>query len=298
MTMPKFIALCLSLFIFTVDSFAKETALKISDGCLGRVSGSSVENGGVLSVRVNCESDKPPKIEFMGQEIVLFPRDQSPGHFAALIAIPYIQGPIKEMLVFRDDNRKSLAEHSIEIVKGTYRSEKLKVDPSKVTLSDSDKQRADRESAEIDLIYRNINRELLWKQGFSFPMNSQQTSPYGVRRIFNKSLASHHSGLDFRAAKGSKVLAANKGRVVLGRDLFFAGQCVIVDHGYGVYTSYGHLSEIVVKTGEFVDKGSVLALSGNSGRSSGPHLHFGFRINNVSVNPSKAINVINALLGE
>jgi murein DD-endopeptidase MepM/ murein hydrolase activator NlpD len=81
----------------------------------------------------------------------------------------------------------------------------------------------------------------------------------------------------------------------LAKDLFFSGNAVIVDHGAGVFTSYSHLSRINVTVGQRVEKGGVIGLAGATGRATGPHLHWGAKVNNVSVNPLTLMRTINLL---
>jgi murein DD-endopeptidase MepM/ murein hydrolase activator NlpD len=85
--------------------------------------------------------------------------------------------------------------------------------------------------------------------------------------------------------------------VCLAKDLFYSGNAVIVDHGAGVFTSYSHLSRMVVDVGQRVEKGMVLGLAGATGRATGPHLHWGVKVNTVSVNPLTFIRVTDLLNG-
>ena len=94
-----------------------------------------------------------------------------------------------------------------------------------------------------------------------------------------------HSGADLTAATGTPIHAANRGRVVLAKNLFFSGNAVFLDHGFGVYSVYLHLSDIRVEKGTIVERGEVLGLAGATGRVTGPHLHWGVRILGARVDP-------------
>lgn len=94
-----------------------------------------------------------------------------------------------------------------------------------------------------------------------------------------------HKGLDIAVAYGSDVKASAAGTVIFSGQKGGYGNCVIVSHGNGLATLYGHLSELVVKANEKVKVGQVIAKSGNSGRSTGPHLHYEVHKNNTPVNP-------------
>jgi murein DD-endopeptidase MepM/ murein hydrolase activator NlpD len=85
--------------------------------------------------------------------------------------------------------------------------------------------------------------------------------------------------------------------VRLTQDLFYSGNAVIIDHGQGVFTSYSHLSRIEVTVGQEVEKGKVVGRAGATGRATGPHLHWGVKVNSVNVNPLTFIQVMDTLSG-
>jgi hypothetical protein len=128
----------------------------------------------------------------------------------------------------------------------------------------------------------------LWSGPFRPPLKTApQTDSFGTRRVFNGKLASIHRGLDYHARTGTPVMAVNSGRVVLARPLYFEGNCVIIDHGLGLMTLYMHLSHFNVKEGQKVSRGQLIALSGGTGRVTGPHLHLGVRWEGTYLDPVK-----------
>ncbi len=108
---------------------------------------------------------------------------------------------------------------------------------------------------------------------------------FGVERVFNGTVEGTHQGLDFRVPAGTSVAAVNDGRVILARPLFFEGNFIVIDHGQGLLTLYMHLSKFLVKEGDDVKKGQPIALSGGTGRATGPHLHLAVRWQGVYLNP-------------
>ena len=117
------------------------------------------------------------------------------------------------------------------------------------------------------------------------------TSKYGYRNHPISRMRKFHHGIDFRARKGTRTYACRDGKVVrAGWDPGY-GNIVVVEHSGGYKTAYGHLSIIYVKVGQKVKKGHVLALTGNSGYSTGPHLHFEIRRYNKSVDPRRYIKL-------
>jgi murein DD-endopeptidase MepM/ murein hydrolase activator NlpD len=117
-----------------------------------------------------------------------------------------------------------------------------------------------------------------WSGNFLPPLHhAPQSDSFGNQRIFDGELASVHRGLDYRAKAGTAVAAINSGRVVLAQPLYYEGGCVIIDHGLGLMSIYMHLSKIEVSVGKKVRRGQIIALSGATGRVTGPHLHLGIR---------------------
>lgn len=183
-----------------------------------------------------------------------------------------------------------------KIVEGEYKKEKITVEGSKVTPPKEVLKRIEEEREEANKIYATANVGLKFNSKFILPMSSAITSPFGTARVFNGALKSYHGGTDFRAAVGTSVIAANDGVVVIAKDRYYAGGSVVIDHGEGIYTQYYHLSALNVKVGQSVKKGDIIALSGASGRVSGPHLHFGVIVGGVQVNPLNFIKKINEIL--
>jgi murein DD-endopeptidase MepM/ murein hydrolase activator NlpD len=141
------------------------------------------------------------------------------------------------------------------------------------------------ESAFKKQVFARFEPESLWTGQFAPPVASVVTAIFGSARVVNGTQKAVHQGLDFRAAVGTAVHASNRGTVVLARNLYYEGNCVMIDHGDGLLTFYMHLSEIKVKEGDSVENGQLLGLSGNTGRVNGPHLHFAARWQDMYLDP-------------
>lgn len=178
-----------------------------------------------------------------------------------------------------------------------YKSERLYVDKRRVTLSKEDQLRVEREREITKKIYQNTASFYLFDGPFYSPLKSYITSHYGTRRLFNNKKKSSHLGNDFRAAIGVPIPVSNRGRVVFTGNLFYSGNVVIVDHGMDIFTLYGHLSKIKVTTGTVVNRGDILGLSGRTGRVSGPHLHWGVRLNGNAVDGFSLIEASRSQFG-
>lgn len=131
----------------------------------------------------------------------------------------------------------------------------------------------------------------LWTNKFIYPLsNPIVTDEYGYSRQTGAYTLAH-KGVDFKAKSGTKIYSSNKGIVRVAKKFQIYGNTVVVDHGYGVMTFYLHLSKIKVNVGELVQQGQLIGLSGNTGYVLGPHLHFSVRIDNVSVDPIKFLEL-------
>ena len=128
-----------------------------------------------------------------------------------------------------------------------------------------------------------------WSGDFIKPVEAPPTDSFGMTHIFNEELTSEHLGTDFPIKEGSPVMASNSGTVVLARELFYEGKCVMLDHGQHFFTIYMHLSKIQVREGQRVRKRQRLGLSGATGRVTGPHLHMGVRWEGSYVDPTKLL---------
>ncbi|BCB96427.1 peptidase M23 [Dissulfurispira thermophila] len=131
--------------------------------------------------------------------------------------------------------------------------------------------------------------QIHWDGKLNLPVHGRVTSGYGLRYDPIDGRLRHHNGVDIAIPEGSPVKAAQAGRVVFSGKLSGYGNAVIVDHGNGMTSLYAHNSLNLVKPGDVVDKNSILALSGSSGRSTGPHLHFEVRKDGVAVDPMSMI---------
>ncbi|HMB72143.1 MAG TPA: M23 family metallopeptidase, partial [Gammaproteobacteria bacterium] len=151
------------------------------------------------------------------------------------------------------DGRTRMQDENVRVERKEFPTTELTVESRYVELDDENQSRAARESREISAIYATLTPERLWREAFASPLPGVEGGRnFGHRRVFNGQPRSPHSGADLRAATGTPIQAANRGRVVLAKDLFFSGNAVFLDHGLGVYSVYLHLSDIDVGVGDIV----------------------------------------------
>ena len=281
------------------------TTVMASSGSAAAVSLSSanVANGQVTVLEINLPDLDPAatdlKAIFGQNTIALFQHPVKPaGIYCGLVGIPISTTPQKAAieLQWTDPRGRHKARIAVSIVAGNYKKETLHVAPRHVKPSPKNMQRIKNEKKEIRRIYTSSSNTRLWYGTFNKPLASDMTSAFGTQRLFNGQLQSYHRGTDLRAKAGTPVHASNFGTVRLAKNLFYSGNIVIVDHGKGVFTNYAHLSKIQVVAGQQVTRGAQIGLSGATGRVSGPHLHWGVKINGAYVDPLQFLAVISDLI--
>lgn len=165
-----------------------------------------------------------------------------------------------------------------------FQTIKLNLPEDKVFLSPENMGRVKRENRRLKSIWRMVS-DRLWEGSFILPVDNDISTEFGTKRIINNKRISVHRGVDIKGQEGEEVKASNNGRVVLAKELFFGGYTIILDHGQGIYTIYMHLSEFNVEPRDIVSRGDIIGFVGSSGRSTGPHLHFGVKVQNINTNP-------------
>lgn len=179
----------------------------------------------------------------------------------------------------------SREEAAILVGEAPWPVETLTVDPRKVHLSKKDAARVKRENERAGAVYARRTPRL-----FAPPLGPPleplpEGRNFGTKRVLNGEPRARHGGVDYPAAPGTPVRAMEAGRVALVGDFLLPGRCVFVDHGGGLVTMAMHLSRVDVKEGTDVARGTILGLSGSSGRVSGPHLHLGMCLRGARVDP-------------
>jgi murein DD-endopeptidase MepM/ murein hydrolase activator NlpD len=184
-----------------------------------------------------------------------------------------------------DGGTTRTVEESVQVYSKEFPTTRLTVEPGYVELSPENLARANRESARLAEVFDQVTPETYWTEPFGVPIPGAVGSNFGHARVFNDQPRNPHSGADIAAGTGTPIQSTNRGRVVETGDYFFNGNTVIVDHGQGVFAVYLHLSRIDVEVGQMIEKGGVVGLVGATGRVTGPHLHWGFRVQDARVDP-------------
>ncbi len=240
--------------------------------------------------------------EWGGRSVPLWSENASENQRKGLLAVDLEKAPGEYELKLTGQTaggEKVSCSTMVTVRKGQFATEKLQVGKQFVEPSPEQIKRADEERQKLRDIFEHVTPERLWDGKFRIPLDGVTTgSNFGRRRILNGNPGSPHGGADLPGATGTPVHSAQRGQVVLAEGLFFGGNTVVVDHGLGIYTFYGHLSEIDVKVGDPVEAGAVLGKVGATGRVTGPHLHWGLTVERARVNPLQLVKLLGSSSGK
>lgn len=242
--------------------------------------GSSVPGGFVVLPMEAAGTDRP-SATFNGRRVLVI---SDGGRYAAIVGIPLRTAPGEQRIAARGATRKF---YSFRVEPKRYSEQRLTItDTRKVNPNPEDQARIARETERIAAVKAHWSEEEPDSLWLDLPVRGRFSSPFGLRRFFNDQERNPHSGLDIAVGAGTPVLAAAAGLVIDTGDYFFNGKTIFIDHGQGFLTMYCHLSELRVGTGDRVTRGERIALSGMTGRATGPHLHLSVVLNNTMVDPA------------
>jgi murein DD-endopeptidase MepM/ murein hydrolase activator NlpD len=258
-----------------------------AQGADGHYSG---KQGQIIVVKVPTD-DATARVQgkFLGRSVSFFleTRLDEPKGFVGLLGIDLQDEPgTHELAVEMNtaDQSRTLT-YRVTVVKEKFHVEHLTLPKDKVDLDDKAVARWKAEQEQVKTALATDSQAKLWQPGFVEPVNGRRTGIFGSVRIMNGQPRNPHNGEDISAPLGADVLATNDGVVRLTVEHFFSGKGIFVDHGLGFYSMYFHLSEVLVKDGDQVKAGQIVGKVGASGRATGPHLHWGVKLNGARVNP-------------
>jgi hypothetical protein len=248
----------------------------------------SLQPGEIICVSVKGNGAiKQAEVQFLGKTYIMG-HGQSPDTWLTFLGLDLgiKRGtfPIEISLLFHDGHHQNI-RREILVQEKEFPLRKLWVEQEFVTPPQDVLDRIQWESELLGQIYDIFTPQWLGEGPFIMPSDGEANPNFGERRIFNNEPRSPHSGVDISSPYGEPVRASNSGKVVLAKDLYFAGKTVIIDHGLGVFTSYLHFSKIKAKRGDLVRKGDVIGEIGATGRVTGPHLHWGVKVSGSRVDP-------------
>lgn len=242
--------------------------------------------GGILKIPVAKISQPVPKVFFYNNRTLVTANDT---HWLALVGIP-LSAKVGEHQITIKSNSKTW-QKTFTITDKEYPAQRLTIKKKRMvtgfTADDLKKINADKKIM--------AKAKKTWtKQGidtdFIAPVDGRLSSLFGLKRFFNDIPKRPHNGLDIAAPTGTPILAPASAKVIDVGNFYFNGNTVFLDHGQGLLSAYLHMNEITVKPGQLIKQGQALGTVGETGRVTGPHLHWIVYLNKVPVDPALFIS--------
>ncbi|MGC9399177.1 MAG: LysM peptidoglycan-binding domain-containing M23 family metallopeptidase [Anaerolineae bacterium] len=243
-----------------------------------------IERGETVVLTVRTWASATCKVAYLGRTTTCFAQDDGKELYALLGLSPLLEPDAYEIEVnVRFAEGELTFTLPLVVTPGRFGFERIDMPPDRQALFDAELLAA--ESAFVDGIATVHTAQRYWEVPFAYPVHSSVSSYFGARRSYGGSYNSYHAGVDFRASTGVPVEAPAAGTVVMAEPLTVRGNALIIDHGWGVLTGYWHLSKIEVEVGQRVAQGQVIGRVGNTGLSTGSHLHWQLWVDGQSVDP-------------
>jgi murein DD-endopeptidase MepM/ murein hydrolase activator NlpD len=276
-----------AFLLFSIPCFG-ENAVKVS------WFPQELKQGEVLFVTVKPEK-QVASVEGDLDGIPLYFYEREGDGFAGIVGVDLAASPGQRYLrvEIKDLEGRSFERvFQIPVHAGEFEVQRLTVPPAMVDFTEETYQRYLAERKELKRVFNQIRHERVWRHSFVKPVEGQITSTFGLRRVFNDKARNPHSGVDIAASEGTPVGSCNDGIVVFAQELYLEGKTIIIDHGFGLYSIYMHLSAMQAREGDTVHVGEVVGLVGATGRVTGPHLHWGIKLLGAKVDPFSLMRAV------
>ncbi|MDF2867499.1 MAG: uncharacterized protein K0S11_969 [Gammaproteobacteria bacterium] len=243
--------------------------------------------GGVVALPLASKFKRPSSVIFQGRQIMVLNASKQD---YAIVGIPLSTKPGNYQINYTDQAGQTLKQ-TFTVRAKAYPTQYLTIaNKRKVNPNPADLQRIAQEQVIIDKLKNTWTQAMQPNLQFNWPLKGRISSAFGLQRFYNGEPRSPHAGLDIAAPAGTPIKAPAAGRVLGTGNFFYSGNAVYLDHGQGLITMYGHMSKIKVRPGQLVKTGTLLGLVGQTGRATGPHLHWGVMLNKALVDPALFIS--------
>lgn len=239
--------------------------------------------GGIAVIPLPDYTPSDVKVLFNQQPVPIISQQQER---VAIVGIPLNTTIGSQTLILQASNFMDTLSFNVAVK--DYPEQRITLKQSqnnKVSPNQKELERYSREATEQKSVYQSFNQHSLSWPSFKMPITGRISSPFGLKRFFNDQARDPHSGLDIAAPQGKAIAAPADGIIAQTGDYFFNGQTVMIDHGQGIISMMCHLSKIEVTKGQPIKQGDIIGKVGQTGRATGPHLHWSVSINNTRVDP-------------
>ena len=285
--MNRYIALIIVFAFSLFSGISDVTALTKSDIY---ISSTLIPQGDLGLIRIRVQKNELPSVKWREKDIHLV-QDGDKSSWIGFLAVDLFQEPGFYTGIVKVEGKEQEFSFQIKVLLKDYGTRRLSL-PKKMVDPDSETlKRVKIESEKMAALWEAQGGYPVWEGPFLRPVPGKVIGTFGRKSVINDQPRSPHSGVDMRGRKGSPVKAANHGKVILTGDHFFSGKSIVLDHGGEILSMYFHLDKILVKTGDMVEKGQIIGLIGSTGRATGPHLHFGVRIDGARIDPLRLIAI-------
>jgi murein DD-endopeptidase MepM/ murein hydrolase activator NlpD len=245
----------------------------------------SPQQGRTLLLSLTLSTPATPTATFLDKEVVWISEDRRT--YKAWVGVPAMLAPGVypfALTLTGADNGKQTLTRRIFINDGGYYAERITLPADQLDLLDP--KVTEPELQQVLALVAPVTPKRYLLAPLGLPVAAAVTSQYGTRRSYNGGpFDQFHTGTDFMGSIGAPIYAPAPGKVIFTGALYVRGNATIIDHGWGIYTGYWHQSEFLVKVGDEVVAGQLIGKIGNTGRVTGPHLHWELFVNGVQVDP-------------
>lgn len=243
----------------------------------------SLVPGGIAVIELGKLDNTSPQVFYQKRKVLVVENNDN---WVALIGIPLSAKPGQHRILLKNEQSPDRTM-PITIAAKEYPSQYITIKNKRmVNPNPEDLERIKKDRIPINKALNTWTEQSVVDADFSVPVDGRLSSPFGLRRFFNNQPRNPHSGLDIAAPKGTPIKAPANGVVINSGNYYFNGNTVFLDHGKGLLTGYFHMNEIRVEAGQRLKRGDVLGTVGETGRVTGPHLHWNVYLNRTKVDPA------------
>ncbi len=239
--------------------------------------------GGIAVIDFKTNSTNPTAFYNTTPLYVQRIKDQ---HWQVLVGIPLMEKSGKKTIKVEDTTTRSF---DFEVIEHNYTEQHITLKGKKKKYVNPNLAHMDRIKKERPILSsarKVFSNNALSTGLFIRPINGVTTSPFGLKRFYNNQPRRPHTGLDYAGDIGAPITAPADGKVILSGEYFFNGNAVFLDHGQGLISVYIHMNKRLAKQGQQIKQGEIIGTIGQTGRATGPHLHWGIYLNQTVVNPN------------